>query len=381
MSEYQYYEFIAIDKPLTTQQMAELRSVSTRAKITATSFVNEYQWGSFKGNPKNWIAHYFDAFVYTANWGSCQFMLRVPLACLSPETLQTFQIEMLGFFEIEQTATHWILDWQLNESENYERFDEYQGCNWMGQLVPLRDELLRGDLRPLYLGWLSGVYELNDDALEPPIPAGLGELSAAQTAFVEFLEIDVDFVSAAAIASPPLTDNHSNTDRQTWLDSISTDKAKQVLILLLEGRGQEAERHIKSEFFAWQREQNNQPQGQSKPRKVSELRKLAEIAKQERKERETIAAKKAAAEKQRQRDAHLRTMFADAELMWASVDTKAQRTTAASYDEVTRIIKELAAAYKLAGDTNGFKNAFTAFINVHGKRKALVDRLKKEKLL
>jgi hypothetical protein len=132
MSEYQYYEFIAIDKPLITQQMAELRSVSTRAKITATSFVNEYQWGDFKGNPKNWIAHYFDAFVYTANWGSCQFMLRVPLDCLSPETLQTFQIEMLGFFEIEQTATHWILDWHNNESENYERFDEYQGCNWMG---------------------------------------------------------------------------------------------------------------------------------------------------------------------------------------------------------------------------------------------------------
>ena len=381
MSEYQYYEFIAIDKPLNTQQMAELRSVSTRAKITATSFVNEYQWGNFKGNPKNWIASYFDAFVYTANWGSCQFMLRVPLDCFSPETIQTFQIEMLDSFEIEQTATHWILDWQLNESENYERFDDYQGCNWMGQLVPLRDELLRGDLRPLYLGWLSNIYELNDDTLEPPLPSGLGELSAAQTALVEFLEIDVDFIHAAVTASPPLADDHSNTDQQAWLDSISTDKAKQLLSLLLEGRGQEAERHTKTEFFTWQREQSNHPEGQPKPRKVSELRKLAEIAKEERKEREAIAAKKAAAEKQRQREANLRTMYADAELLWASANTKAQRTTAASYDEVTRIIKELAAAYKLAGDTEGFKNAFTAFINVHGKRKALADRLKKEKLL
>ncbi len=79
MSEYQYYEFIAIDKPLTTQQMAELRSVSSRADITATSFVNEYNWGSFKGDPADWIRRYFDAFVYTANWCSCEFMLRVPL--------------------------------------------------------------------------------------------------------------------------------------------------------------------------------------------------------------------------------------------------------------------------------------------------------------
>ena len=381
MSEYQYYEFIAIDKPLTTQQMAELRRVSTRAAITATSFVNEYQWGDFKGNPKNWITHYFDAFVYTANWCACQFMLRVPLDCFSPKTVQAFQIEMLDSFEIEQTATHWILDWQLNQSENYERFADYQGCNWMGKLIPLRDELLRGDLRPLYLGWLSNIYELNDDALEPPIPAGLGELSAAQTALVEFLEIDVDFVHAAATASPALTDDYSNTDHQTWLDSIPTDKAKQLLSLLLEGRGQEAERHIKSEFFAWQREQSNQPKGQSKPRKVSELRKLAKIANAERKKREAIAAKKSAAEKQRQRDAQLRTMYADAELMWASIDVKAQRATAANYDEATRLIKELAAAYKLAGDSEGFKNAFTAFMNVHGKRKALVDRLKKEKLL
>jgi hypothetical protein len=178
-----------------------------------------------------------------------------------------------------------------------------------------------------------------------------------------------------------LTDDYSNTDHQTWLDSISTDKAKQLLSLLLEGRGQEAERHIKSEFFAWQREQSNQPQEQSKPRKVSELRKLADIAKQERKEREAIAAKKAAVEKQRQREANLRTMYADAELLWASVDTKAQRATATSYNEVIRIIKELVEAYKLAGDIEGFKSAFTAFITVHGKRKALVDRLKKEKLL
>ncbi len=381
MSEYQYYEFIAIDKPLTTQQMAELRSVSSRADITATSFVNEYNWGSFKGDPADWIRRYFDAFVYTANWCSCEFMLRVPLNCFSAKTIQAFQIEMLDSFEIEQTATHWILDWRLDESENYERFADEEGGHWMGQLVPLRDELLRGDLRPLYLGWLSEIYELNDDALEPPIPAGLGELSAAQTALVEFLEIDVDFLNAATTASPALTDDSNNADQQAWLNSIPTDKAKQLLALLLEGRGQEAERQIKSEFFAWQREQSNHPKEQSKPRKVSELRKLADIAQQERREREDIAAKKSAAEKQRQRDAQLRIMYADAELMWASVDTKAQRATAANYDEATRVIKELAAAYKLAGNSEGFKNAFTAFINVHGKRKALVDRLKKEKLL
>jgi len=33
MSEYQYYEFRAIDRPLTDRQMRELREISTRATI------------------------------------------------------------------------------------------------------------------------------------------------------------------------------------------------------------------------------------------------------------------------------------------------------------------------------------------------------------
>src|SRR5262249_2811284 len=51
LSEYQYYEFLAADRPLDERQQAELRAISTRADVTATSFVNEYHWGSFRGDP------------------------------------------------------------------------------------------------------------------------------------------------------------------------------------------------------------------------------------------------------------------------------------------------------------------------------------------
>ena len=55
MSEYQYYEFLAVDRPLDDDEQAEVRSLSTRARITATSFVNEYHWGDFKGDPRSSI--------------------------------------------------------------------------------------------------------------------------------------------------------------------------------------------------------------------------------------------------------------------------------------------------------------------------------------
>lgn len=66
MNEYQYYEFQAIDRPLTEPEMAELRAHSTRARINPTSFVNEYSWGSFKGDEAAWMEKYFDAFLRLA---------------------------------------------------------------------------------------------------------------------------------------------------------------------------------------------------------------------------------------------------------------------------------------------------------------------------
>lgn len=46
MSEYQYYEFQAIDRAITRKEMEFLRRFSTRATITPMSFVNEYRWGT-----------------------------------------------------------------------------------------------------------------------------------------------------------------------------------------------------------------------------------------------------------------------------------------------------------------------------------------------
>ena len=51
MSEYRYYEYQAIDRPLGEADMEALRTLSTRARITATSFTNHYKWGDFKGDP------------------------------------------------------------------------------------------------------------------------------------------------------------------------------------------------------------------------------------------------------------------------------------------------------------------------------------------
>jgi hypothetical protein len=70
MSEYQYYEFLAIDQPLSDEQMAELRRISSRAHITSVSFVNEHHWGDLKARPDDLMARFFDVHLYLANWAA-----------------------------------------------------------------------------------------------------------------------------------------------------------------------------------------------------------------------------------------------------------------------------------------------------------------------
>jgi hypothetical protein len=64
MSEYQHYEFLALERALDKSEMAALRGLSSRAAITPTCFANEYHWGDFKGSPEELMAEYYDAHVY-----------------------------------------------------------------------------------------------------------------------------------------------------------------------------------------------------------------------------------------------------------------------------------------------------------------------------
>ena len=115
MSEYQYYEFLALDRPLTAEQRAELRSISTRAEITATRFTNEYHWGDLKGDPRQIMERYFDAFLYLANWGTRQVMFRLPRGVLDPATIRQYcETDTASLIE---TGSHLILSLGVDQEE------------------------------------------------------------------------------------------------------------------------------------------------------------------------------------------------------------------------------------------------------------------------
>ncbi len=381
MSEYQYYEFAAIDRPLTRAEMAQLRAVSTRAEITPAGFVNHYEWGDLKADPADWIRRYFDAFVYTANWCSCRLALRVPLPTFRKTDLKPFAARHNLTFEASDE--HWIIDWLLDESEDYDRFSMDEGHGWMRRLAPLRDELLRGDLRPLYLGWLAAAGELGDDAGEPEAPPGLANLSPAQQALVEFIEVDPDMLVAAAAGSAcALEDGGDNVDDlaqsarlDVWLGTWSRDEMAAMLKLIAQGRGSEAQRQIRSRQAVWLKAQQPSSASAVPRRSVGQLRELAQSATGVRRQREAEERAVQQAEDRRQREAVLRLLMADVDKRWAAVDAQAQRGSASGYDQAVRALTDLAEGYALTSSPKDFDRALRRLLVRHATRGALLRRL------
>ncbi|NML15113.1 hypothetical protein [Azohydromonas caseinilytica] len=378
MSEYQYYELAAIDRPLTREEMAQLRAVSTRAEITPTGFVNHYEWGDLKADPAEWMRRYFDAFVYVANWCSCRLSLRVPRATFGDAELEPFAVEYR--LNIEATEEHWIFDWSLDESEDDDRFAMDDGSGWMRRLAPLREELLRGDLRPLYLGWLAGAAsgDLEDDAAEPPVPPGLAALSPAQQALVEFLEIDPDLLAAAQAGSAPgprESDTQADADLDEWLAQWPREDMVAMLKLLAQGRGAEAERQVRSRHEAWLKARRPSPAALAPQRSVAELYEVAEVARGAREAREAKERAAQQAEQQRQREAHLRRLMDDVDRHWAAIKAQAERGTGSGYEQAVQMLTELEQAHQLAGRREVFDGALQRFMERHGRRTALRRRL------
>lgn len=253
MSEYQYYEFQTVDRPLTPEQMAELRARSSRATITPTRFQNVYNWGDLNGQPLDWVERYFDVFVYVANWGTNQFMVKLPRRLFDPDAAHPFIME--ESLDLHRRPDSVILEFVSHDEGGYWIADE-EAASWMPALLPLRADLAAGDLRALYLAWLAGVApgadadewddelddELDDDeedefdneTIEPPVPPGLGQLSAALDALADFLRIDEDLLAVAAEASPALPEPPSADDLRRWIAALPAAEKDALLLQLMD---------------------------------------------------------------------------------------------------------------------------------------------------
>ncbi|MCK5163080.1 MAG: hypothetical protein KAQ72_05160 [Desulfobacula sp.] len=375
MSEYQYYEFLAIDRPLTAEETSVLRSLSTRAQITPVSFTNEYNWGDFKGDPDKLMQWYFDAHVYVANWMTAVFMIRLPIDALPEETANAMKVPYI--LDFKAGRTHWVITWRLEESENYDRFGVESGQGWMARLAPVRDELLRGDIQSLYIGWLAAVTQgaVDADQTEPLSVGGLGDLTSSQQALAEYLEVDPDLLAGAGMGRTKFQPEAvSQKRKEKWIEELPEKEVRAIIKQILDGKGPQAERALKNRFTAWKR--NLQKDMNKVPRRtVGTLWKNSKKAEKIRLEQEEHDRMREEIRRRKEREAYLKNLSKNYPKMWKSIEQTVRRGSGLAYDEACRSIVDIFDAHALTGNRSRFRQELEKFMAGNMRRKALIQRL------
>lgn len=371
MSEYQYYEFQALDRPLDEADRKALRALSTRARITATSFTNSYDWGDFKGDPVKLMERWFDLHLYLANWGSRRLMIRLPKRLIDRLSLDGF-LRGVDCAEVRVAGENLILDIVREEVEPDGDWDD--GSGWLAALAPLRADVLSGDLRLFYLLWLTAVEA---DALEADTPepmSGIGPMTGALEAFSAFFDLDPDLVQAAAERSAGAMP--SGAVRKI-IAALADREKTEMLMGVFEG-----DRHMQAELRAKVRDRLAAEPGAppTAARTAGELRARARTI---RRARERAEAERAAAERQKQaaeaeklRRARLDALARRGESVWREIEAEIERRSAAGYDKAAGLLVDLKAIAEEGGTVPDFARRLQAIRDRHGRKARFIERLK-----
>ena len=374
MSEYQYYEFQAIDRPLDEADREALRNLSSRAEITATSFTNHYEWGDFKGSPRRLMERWFDLHLYVANWGTRRLMIRLPKRLVDQDRLDAW---LMGtdLAEVLEAGDNLILDICADDEDALDR-DWVDGSGVLGAMAPLRSDLLSGDWRLPYLLWLTGVESggLRDEALEP-LP-GIAPLNGGLQAFASFFRIDRDLVQAAAEAPAHAQDQQPSSTRLRAVIAAMPDSQKIALLLRLA----EGDPHVAAELRSRVRSALSTALGESPTlRSAAALRDRAQAI---RRDRESAAAERRRAERLRQEE--LAEQATRARLMalrrrgtdaWREVETEVARRNASGYDRATGLIFDLRTLAEEDGAVADFANRLNGLRKRHERKRRFLERL------
>ncbi len=243
MSEFQYVGFRAIDGPVSKENLAYMEKQSSRAEVTPWSFDNQYHFGDFRGNASEMLRRGYDFHLHYANFGIRNLMIRLPSGLPDAKACAKYLDKDGPLFVKDKQGPGGILRIEPF-IEAGELDDLWDVAPLLDRLLPIRAEILSGDLRPLYLGYLAVATDGNHDPDEQqgaPVPAGLDKLTEPQRTMAELYGLDDFLIAAAAEDSPSLTKRDDPTTqyaawlrkqpaakKTAWLAELMTDPCNSV---------------------------------------------------------------------------------------------------------------------------------------------------------
>lgn len=394
--EYQYYEFQAIDRPLSSDDMEYVNSLSRRAECTSHRAVFTYSYGDFRADPLNVLARCFDVLFYQANWGTTQLAFRFPTGAIDRQQIEPYCIE--DEIELFDEGNYTILNITIHD-ENMGGWIEPEGQ--LHGMLPLRDALMQGDRRVLYIAWLKArqpstyssiLDEFDDDmdeedrenfyedtedvsdTVEPPVPPNLKKLSRSLLQFMQVFGVSQDMVAFAAETSSE--QSAMADDFARWVLLLSETERNDFLVRLAQGdamaRGALL-RRLREVGNATTRATPDAAKEEAR-RTVATLQAGAATFKAQREQRERQAAAEA-------RERELDALEARADAAWKEVFVLIDEKKAQPYDQATTLLVDLRDVAARRNQQAAFQKRIDEIVATYSNRAALLRRFREVGLM
>jgi hypothetical protein len=271
---------------------------------------------------------------------------------------------------IKEIGNRCIVWWERNEEGGWW---DTGGEGLIDELIGIREELMRGDFRALFLGWLADFnpeewQESKDGAvLMPPIPTGLNHLSPALTKLIEHFPVDPDALAVAARLSQASTSER--IPMAAVLEKLSVSEMRALLARVAEGSGASVMAELNRLTY---------PRVQIP---VGPAMRCTDLAAKSIETREARLKKEAAAEAaKRQREAerrkqHLTSVLQRANSIWSGLDPLMDQKIGSAYDQAAVQLQELRDAYAQANDIGAFQQKLSGFRHRYSNRPAMLRRI------
>lgn len=319
-----------------------------------------------------------------ANWGSHWLEFRVPKRLLDPDTVSMYCTQ--ESLSCRARGEYVVLSFASEDQDG----EWAEGEGWLASLTPLRADLMNGDHRCLYLGWLVAVQAglLDDDDIEPPVPAGLETLNAPLRSLADFLRVDPDVISAAAEESAPERSSAVTQEQIAgWVAAMPSNEKDAVIAALIEGKDShfavEFRQRVVREIQQTRRSCDDLHGGTR--RNVGQLITRAESIAKERqiREAEILAREKAKRDREQaeQRKKHLESLVGNEEGLWSKVDKLIATKNPKRYDDAVSLLQDLRDVAAMTEQAHAFSSRMEALCREHSKKPTLVERFHKANLL
>lgn len=184
---HQYYEFRTVGRQLTDRQRMQLhktiKNATIKPDLMVVDLIVDTRSYDLPWCPEEIFAKYFDAALHFDQSGKRILWLRLPGALAEQAMPYNTRLSPNIRFESGDLLV-----------EIYYSEDDAEGCYlrtdprpWLRELMPVRDGLIAGDLRALYLAWREVDEYWKRKSGYPPIPPEIDTLTPELKALDKFL--------------------------------------------------------------------------------------------------------------------------------------------------------------------------------------------------